>query len=217
MPDESDFSCEEIKEIALTHVINESNEYNTSESILRQLTVYYSFYATQQDPDHPVWKLLFCEPVSSSIVVNITMDRDGNLIKCSISNQITDEETLRALTPESGRIYELTLEEQAQYARCFLIPMFGMPNKDDLPESAVKEKADQFLVENESIAQDELDRLIQYTSFVINGRETASYPIWEVVYLDAELDRPLYHVSISATTGELISIEIMDWDSPGLG
>ena len=138
------------------------------------------------------------------------------MIKCSISNQITDEETLRALTPESGRIYELTLEEQAQYARCFLIPMFGMPDKDDLPESTVKEKADQFFAENESIAQDELDRLIKYTSFVINGKETASYPIWGVVYVDAELDRPIYHVFISATTGELISIEIMDWEAWGL-
>lgn len=212
LPTSNTYSSADIRNDAITHLIK---NHNISKEVLNSFLILNSYYAEQTDPDHPFWSLVFCEPVDSTPIIHIILGNTGEILDCSINNYVQNDALMYAMIPSSGRLYELTLDEQAQFAQLFAIPMYGLPGERDISEAKAKAHADQFLLSNKGITENELNQFIKYTAFTISGAEESSYPFWSVFYVDPVSNKQIYTVEVSAQNGELLSIDYIDWSIPG--
>ena len=214
LPDKNDYSTDDIRKIAMIEI---ERKYGISENMLNSMDTYYSFYAKQTEPNYLIWKILFCEPTSKESLFSVELNKSGEIISCYENNNISNFEYFIKQLPDSGRIYELSIEKQAELSTLFSIPLWGIPTKDDISEDQARKNADRFLIENETINYKELDEYDKYTSFPIHGKDSEKYPLWEVYYVERESNLQMYCVKLSAKDGSLLLIEKYEWNEDGLG
>ena len=115
-----------------------------------------------------------------------------------------------------GPIFVLSLEDQAEYAQQFTIPMYGFPNSSHIQEDQAKKLAHAALEDHYGVHYDS-NQLNEYVSFVITGDDPGTYPYWKVSYTDVQKGLLQYYVNLSAVTGEILKVHFEDWTIPGKG
>lgn len=170
---------------------------------------YYSYYAPNMY-EAPRSKIVFCIQGTQKRMFTFEIDNSEKVLQCSIYQESGDE------TGFIGYIFVMSLEDQAEYAQQFTVPMYGFPDSSHIQEDQARELARAALEEHYGVHYDS-DQLNEYVSFVITGEDPGTYPYWTVSYTDVQKGRIQYYVNLSAVTGETLKVHFEDWTIPGKG
>lgn len=149
------------------------------------------------------------------IMVRINMDESGEVVDLYMNNEVIDEEREAELYPDRADLPDWTLEQQAEYAALWMYPEYGMPGEGHISKEDALSIAERVLAENGATLDADARTRV---SFVIAGLDDTVYPYWRIVYQrSSEPYQSLASVRISADTGEVLYLNIMDYSKPGLG
>lgn len=149
------------------------------------------------------------------IMIRIDLDESGEVLDLFMQNEVIDKEREAELHPGNAGLPDWTLEQQAEYAALWMYPEYGLPGESHLPKEDALSIAEKVLAENGTT----LDSSVRaFVSFVIAGYDDTVYPYWRIVYQRPTAPyQSLACVEISADTGEVLYLNIMDYSKPGLG
>ena len=209
LPGDGIVSIEEAKQTAQSYVMQ---RYNVDLQARTDVDTYYTYF-TPSESEPPRWKVVFAVQYTRQLLFAVEVSDSGEVINSSMFQETKEDHNKWA--DFVGYIFELSMEEKAEYAQQFTTPMYGFPDSTHIQGETAKQLASEALA-GEGVVVDS-NKHKAYLSFVISGKEELSYPYWTVDYTDVETGRWLYYVAISATNGEVLKIQIMDWDNPGQG
>lgn len=208
LPGDGVVSAQEAVQTAQSHV---KQRYNVDLLARADVDAAYTYFAPSAS-QAPRWRVVFAVRDTRERLFEVQVSDSGDVMDSSMFQESDESSPWAGFT---GRIFELSLEEQAEYARQFTTPMYGLPDSTHIQAETARKLAAQALA-GEGIAWDGGQAGV-YLSFVISGAEELPYPYWAVYYMDAETGRELYRVLLSATDGEVLKIETQDWSVPRIG
>lgn len=204
MPDRDAVSAAEAERAALAHV---RARYNVDPAAMEKAKAHCTYYAPRAT-SVPRWKVVFC--AGESRLFTVEVDRRGIVGEAAM--HLTQERRGR-FDGYTGLIAMLSLEEQAEYAAQFNIPLYGFPGDGDIPEEKAREIARAALADK-GISAGQYD---EHVSFRVTGWEELEFPHWGVYYTDKGGERGRCSVIVSAKSGEVLDVEVVDWSAPGNG
>lgn len=204
MPDRDAVSAAEAERAALARV---KQRYNVDPAAMTGARTHCTYYAPRATAV-PRWKVVFC--AGESRLFTVEVDKQGNVGEATMH---LIQERRGKWDGYTGLIAMLSLEEQAEYAAQFNIPLYGFPGDGDLPEEKAREIARAALA-GRGISPEPYD---EHVSFRVTGWEELEFPHWGIYYTDKGGERSQCSVLVSAGSGEVLDIEVVDRDAPGKG